>query len=878
MKKFLLNLILLVFLSTFVGFSQIPQVKFLDAASQTANIQTSPNDKNTKPVTYFSVDNNKLLKNKSPKGVLWSDDFSTDKGWTLGGSYWQRGVAIAEPDDDHTATSDGYILACPLGTDYPNNMVREDATSPTIDCSSYSNVQLSFWSFSGCESSSWDHLGLEVYDGSAWQTLFTNGGSFQETSWNQYSWDVSAYADGNANFRFRFYMGSTDGTETYSGWGLDDIELSGDLVGENTITAGSSVEPATISSLIDTEAESFLNFDFTVKDDGSTPATDVLNTLINEIVISQAAGNDIATWSDAIEGATLTDGTTTIYGTVNATDITFSAITNNVGELGYIADNQSKTYTLKIWLKSSLGGTLPTTIDKQNFVFEVTNNSFSLEATSSGFAIGENENSGNTKNEVIVTATQLIFIGQPSSTASSGVALAQQPVIYATDENGNVDTDINSAVTLSNSGTLLITNNSMSFVNGVADFSGSGFMFTTGGEYVTLSATTGALSTISPSTEIAVDIIGCEFFAEDFNLISTKRDLDGEGDWFYTELTNSSNDWGIAARAGNGNCLTIYNNGTAYQYNNGNDGDEIAYYNVQIDATGYRDVTIEFDWQCNGETWYDYGQIMWSTDGTNWSIANQTEFAGQGTWTTGTYDLSVVDGQQFYIAFRWRNDGSVGSNPPFAVDNISIKGIPDFKYNFSYRQDLFEPITGTVVTADGNDGVNISLPAGFDFKYDGVAISNVRANINGWVEMGTSYLANAEINTLNNAGTIPFLAPLWDDLTADAQTRIIYATEGTTPTRVFTIEWLDVLWGGQRQNFQVKLYETSYVIEFWYGIMHSNAAGSASIGINNAGLCMNKQISITPGTTPSASYNVENNSINSTTNLNPGLVYIFNPL
>ena len=878
MKKFLLNLTILIFLTSLAGVSQISQVNLLNPTTQTVNNKNVMTGKNAKPVTYFSVENNKSQKNKSPKGILWTDDFSTNKGWTLGGAYWQRGVAVAEPADDHTATSDGYILACPLGSDYPNYMSREDATSPIINCSSYTNVQLSFWSFSGCESSSWDHLGLEAYDGSNWQTVFTNGGSFQENAWNQYTYDVSAYADGNANFRFRFFMGNTDGSVTYSGWGLDDIELSGDLTGENTISAGSTAEPATINSTWDTEGEAVINFDFTVKDDGAVPATDALNTLINEIVISQAAGNDIATWSDAIQGASLSDGTTTIYGTINATNITFSGITFNSGDLGYIADNASKTYTLKVWLKSSLGGTLPTTIDKQNLVFEVTNSSFSLDAASSGFAIGENENSGNTNNEVIVTATQLVFVGQPSSTATSGVALAQQPIVHATDENGNVDLDVNSTVTLSNSGTLSITNNSMSFVNGVADFAGSGFMFTTGGEYVTLSATAGSLSSISPSSEIAVDIIGCEIYSENFDAIGTRKDLNGAGGWEYTELTNSPNDWGIAARTGNGNCLTIYKNNLAYQYNNGNNGDEIAFYNVPIDATGYRDVTIEFDWQCEAETNYDYGMIMWSTDGTNWSIANATEFESQSSWTTGTFDLSVVDGQQFYIGFRWINDGSAGTNPPFAIDNVSIKGIPDFKYNFSYRQDLFEAITGTIVTIDGNDGANISLPAGFDFKYDGVAVNNIRANVNGWLEMGTSHIANAEVNTLNNAGTIPFLAPLWDDLVADGQTRIIYSVSGNAPTRIFTVEWLDVLWGGQRQNFQVKLYETSYVIEFWYGIMHSNSGGSASIGINNAGLCMNKLISVTPGATPSASYNAENNSINSSTYLNEGLVYIFNPL
>lgn len=904
MKRFYLSLVLLMLISVGVVNSQTTKnLKQIDPTRQSVdnknviissfidiNKTKKSIDKSKTQTTFndLSISQNKSF--RSPKGTVWNDDFETDKGWTLTGE-WERGTPVAlggeHGNPDPGAAFQGNNV---LGTDLTGLGANPGdyeaslgdraylATSPVINCGSYTNVTIEFQRWLNVESPSYDHAYIDVFDGFVWHQVWTNLGTMSDAAWSLQSIDVSAYADGNSNFRVRFAIGSTDGSWFYSGWNLDEFSVNGDLSGENTISAGAISEPATISSLWDTEGEAVINFDFTVTDDGSVPATDALNTLFSSLLITQGVGNDIVDWTEAIAGATISDGTNTVYGIVGASDISFSGITFNVGDLGYIADNGSKTYTLKIWLNSSMGGATPTTIDGSNLVFEVTNTSFGIEPGSSGFAIGETENSGATNNEVVVVASQLIFSGQPSSSATSTVALVLQPILRATDANGNTDEDINSVVTLSNSGTLLIANNSMSFSNGVADFAGSGFMFTTGGEYVTLSAVSGALSSIFPSTEIAVDITGCEFFAEDFNLISTKRDLNGEGDWFYTELTNSSNDWGIATRAGNGNCLTIYNNSAAYQYNNGNDGDEIAYYNVQIDATGYRDVTIEFDWQCEGEAGYDYGQIMWSTDGTNWSIANQNYFVSQNAWTTGTYDLSVVDDQQFYIGFRWQNDGSVGTNPPFAVDNISIKGIPNFKYNFSYRDDLFESITGTVVIPDGNDGANISLPAGFDFKYDGVAVNNVRANVNGWLEMGTSHGTNAENNFLTSVSEVPFLAPLWDDLVADGQTRIIYTVSGNTPTRIFTVEWLDVLWGGQRQNFQVKLYETSYVIEFWYGQMHNPGGASASIGINNSGTCMNKIISVSPGVTPSASYNAENNSINSSTYLTEGLVYIFNPL
>lgn len=606
------------------------------------------------------------------------------------------------------------------------------------------------------------------------------------------------------------------------------------------------------------------------------------------MTIFQGTGNDITNWTEAFAGAILSDGTNTqsVNVSINTSNILFSSIPYGVGELGYISDNSGKTYTLSIWFKTSLGGILPATIDGLNFVFEVNNSSFQFETGSSYLAAGQTQNSGNTNNEVTVTATQLTFTGQPANTASSGVALSVQPIVNATDENKNTDTDINTLITLSNTGSLTINNNSMNFVSGIADFGiPNNFMFTSGGEYVMLTASDGTLQTSIPSIEIAVDIEGCDLFAEDFESYSAIADLNQDGAaWDFLEITASVNDWGIGSSSGN-NSLTIYNGNNAFEYQNDNDAQQIAYYAIPIDARNYKNLTLAFDWQSNGEADYDFGTVVW-TDGdptvaSNWAIAEPTRYNGQGSFTSTVIDLSVCDARQFYIGFRWINDNSIGTNPPFAVDNIVIKGFPKFDYNFSYRQDTYEAITGTVATPDAQKGANISLPAGFDFSYDGSAVSVVRANINGWLQMGNSYIADAApVNKLSDMSNVPFLAPFWDNLSADGQSKIIYKVAGVAPSRIFTIEWRDVLWGAVRENFQVKLYETSYVIEFWYGTMNTNAAGSTSIGINNfeTGSCMNRLISITPGSVPLASFAAENNTINSATYLNSGMVYIFNPL
>ena len=170
--------------------------------------------------------------------TIFFDDFSSDQGWTgYGSGGWERSNATsggaassgaANPSADHTATSDNYIIGTYINSSYPVNMSSTYwLTSPVIDCSNFSSVSLNFWSHSGCESSSWDHIYIQAFDGSSWQAVWSNGSSYSESSWTNLINDISAYADGNANFQIRFGMGTTDGSVTYKGWNIDDILIEG---------------------------------------------------------------------------------------------------------------------------------------------------------------------------------------------------------------------------------------------------------------------------------------------------------------------------------------------------------------------------------------------------------------------------------------------------------------------------------------------------------------------------------------------------------------------------------------------------------------------------------------------------------------------------
>jgi hypothetical protein len=179
------------------------------------------------------------------RATVFSDDFSTNLGWTGTGGQgeWTIGVATGgegndgygEPDPaaDHTPTGDNKVLGNDLtsgtGGDYSASLAQTYwVTSPTINCLNYNGVTMSYYHWLGVERNTYDHAYLEAFNGSAWIRLFENGSEHtDETSWNLAEYDLSAIADHNANFQLRFGIGVTDGSWQYCGWNIDDILIKG---------------------------------------------------------------------------------------------------------------------------------------------------------------------------------------------------------------------------------------------------------------------------------------------------------------------------------------------------------------------------------------------------------------------------------------------------------------------------------------------------------------------------------------------------------------------------------------------------------------------------------------------------------------------------
>lgn len=168
-------------------------------------------------------------------------------------------------------------------------------------------------------------------------------------------------------------------------------------------------------------------------------------------------------------------------------------------------------------------------------------------------------------------------------------------------------------------------------------------------------------------------------FTENFESYG-QINLPTTGTTWRTRVVSGSNVWEIwnVCAASGSYGMDIYNGGSGCSYDNTSSRDLIAWYGTKIDATNYNTLKLNFKWKASGESTYDYGKVVRSTNGTSWTAVSATQYWNHNTYqTVANLDLSAADGTQFYIGFEWINDGSAGSSPGFCIDDVSITGTPN---------------------------------------------------------------------------------------------------------------------------------------------------------------------------------------------------------
>lgn len=134
-----------------------------------------------------------------------------------------------------------------------------------------------------------------------------------------------------------------------------------------------------------------------------------------------------------------------------------------------------------------------------------------------------------------------------------------------------------------------------------------------------------------------------------------------------------------------GDAIYVTDNGVDNQYTITTISTSHAY--IPIDFAGATNVSLNFDWICQGEgTQWDYLRVYLVPDtesidaGTLISTGYQigaTYYFEQSTLQNESIDLTAAEitQDQMRLVFTWKNDGSGGTTPPASVDNIMLEEI-----------------------------------------------------------------------------------------------------------------------------------------------------------------------------------------------------------
>jgi len=152
----------------------------------------------------------------------------------------------------------------------------------------------------------------------------------------------------------------------------------------------------------------------------------------------------------------------------------------------------------------------------------------------------------------------------------------------------------------------------------------------------------------------------------------------------YGDGVTTPNSWVISANAGTGfttNAAHITSNvaSSPNSYNIDNESDAYLFTPL-IDASALKDIIMSFRWKSDGEVGYDAGYIGYIPEGETVTASNvryfNTVLNNQPTAVNSSLSLpnSFFANKKFYFVFNWYNDASIGSDPPFTIDDVSFTG------------------------------------------------------------------------------------------------------------------------------------------------------------------------------------------------------------
>ncbi|MBQ4398466.1 MAG: chitobiase/beta-hexosaminidase C-terminal domain-containing protein, partial [Bacteroidales bacterium] len=249
---------------------------------------------------------------------------------------------------------------------------------------------------------------------------------------------------------------------------------------------------------------------------------------------------------------------------------------------------------------------------------------------------------------------------------------------------------------------------------------------------------------------------------------SYTQDFENGNDWTFVQST--TNYWTRGTAASNGGSYGLYiTNGNNNNYTNNTTAVSYAYKEFTLSAGTYN---ISYNWRAYGESNYDYIRVVLAPSNVTltanqlydnltyysvpngWTALDGGKLNLQNTWQTGGASFTVAAGT-YKVIIVWRNDGNRGTNPPAAIDNISItegsSSSSDYRGFYAWR----------IKSLGG--GLTISGKSVGDMVYPDEDITFVTSNAEGnevefealwakaWVTTSTSAMSSGNYATNNGS-------------------------------------------------------------------------------------------------------------------------------
>lgn len=144
----------------------------------------------------------------------------------------------------YSSSDDNYLLGFKIGGDYLNNLNEKSVVSPSIDCSGRNRVFLKFRRWLNVEAHGSDYARIYVSnDGTNWgEPIWENPpADLMDNQWVPFVIDISEIAANQETVYVKFTIGPTNSSRSFSGWNIDDFEVTEEAIFPSEGTLGTKI-------------------------------------------------------------------------------------------------------------------------------------------------------------------------------------------------------------------------------------------------------------------------------------------------------------------------------------------------------------------------------------------------------------------------------------------------------------------------------------------------------------------------------------------------------------------------------------------------------------------------------------------------------------